>query len=90
MADVTQILSRIEQGDPNVAEQFLPPVYEALRELAAAKLAYQKPGQILLATALVHEACFRLVDVKRAQHLDSRGRFFAATTVLLTVVRSPL
>lgn len=78
MADVTQILSQIEQGDSNAAEQLLPLVYDELRKLAAAKLANEKPGQTLQATALVHDAYIRLVDVKKAQHWDSRGHFFAA------------
>lgn len=78
MADVTQILSRIEQGDPTAAEKLLPLVYEELRKLAAAKLAREKPGQTLQATALVHDAYLRLVDVEQARHWDSRGHFFAA------------
>ena len=78
MNDVTQILSQIEQGDPSAAEQLLPLVYEELRKLAAAKLANEKPGQTLQATALVHEAYIRLVDVDKAQHWDSRGHFFSA------------
>lgn len=78
MTDVTRILSDIEQGDPSAAEQLLPLVYDELRKLAAAKLAQEKPGQTLQATALVHDAYIRLVDVERAQHWDSRGHFFAA------------
>ena len=78
MSDVTQILSQIESGDPSSAEQLLPLVYEELRKLAAAKLAHEKPGQTLQATALVHEAYLRLVDVEQAQHWNSRGHFFAA------------
>jgi RNA polymerase sigma factor (TIGR02999 family) len=78
MSDVTRILSQIEQGDHRAAEQLLPLVYDELRKLAAAKLALEKPGQTLEATALVHEAYVRLVDVKKAQHWDSRGHFFAA------------
>ena len=78
MTDVTQILSRIESGDPSAAEQLLPLVYEELRKLAAGKLAHEKPGQTLQATALVHEAYIRLVDVEKAQHWNSRGHFFAA------------
>src|SRR5262249_35844407 len=78
MADVTQILNAIEQGDPTAAEQLLPLVYDQLRALAAAKLAHEKPGQTLQATGLVHEAYLRLVDVKRAQHWNSKGHFFAA------------
>ena len=78
MNDVTQILSQIEQGDPSAAEQLLPLVYEELRRLAAAKLAQEKPGQTLQATALVHDAYIRLVDVEKAQHWNSRGHFFGA------------
>src|SRR5438067_3190531 len=78
MSAVTQILSAIEQGDPHAAEQLLPLVYEELRQLAATKLAQEKPGQTLQATALVHEAYLRLVDVEQAQHWNSRGHFFAA------------
>ena len=78
MSDVTQILSQIEQGDPSAAEQLLPIVYEELRKLAAAKLANEKPGQTLQATALVHDAYLRLVDTDRAQHWNSRGHFFGA------------
>ncbi len=78
MTDVTQILSQIEQGDPTAAEQLLPLVYDELRKLAAARLANEKPGQTLQATALVHEAYLRLVDVEKAQHWASRGHFFAA------------
>src|SRR5438045_3888498 len=78
MSDVTRILSQIEQGDPQAAEKLLPLVYEELRKLAAAKLSQEKPGQTLQATALVHDAYIRLVDVEIAQHWDSRGHFFAA------------
>lgn len=78
MTDITQILSQIEQGDPNAAEQLLPLVYDELRKLAAAKLAQEKPGQTLQATALVHDAYIRLVDVEKAQHWNSRGHFFGA------------
>jgi RNA polymerase sigma factor (TIGR02999 family) len=78
MSEVTRILSAIEQGDPHAAEQLLPLVYDELRKLAAQKLAHEKPGQTLQATALVHEAYVRLVDVDPAQHWDSRGHFFAA------------
>jgi len=77
-SDLTRILSAIEQGDPSAAEQLLPLVYEELRKLAAQKLALEKPGQTLQATALVHEAYLRLVDVDKAQHFNSRGHFFAA------------
>jgi RNA polymerase sigma factor (TIGR02999 family) len=78
MTDVTQILNAIEQGDPTAAEQLLPLVYDELRKLAAAKLAQEKPGQTLQATALVHDAYIRLVDVEKAQHWNSRGHFFGA------------
>ena len=78
MSDVTRILSAIEQGDPHAAEQLLPLVYDELRKLAAQRLAQEKPGQTLQATALVHEAYLRLVDVEQAQHWNSRGHFFAA------------
>jgi RNA polymerase sigma factor (TIGR02999 family) len=78
MPDVTQILSNIEQGDPQAAEQLLPLVYDALRQLAAQKLAQENPGQTLEATALVHEAYLRLVNVKEAPNWNSRGHFFAA------------
>src|SRR5262249_44148113 len=78
MSEVTRILSAIEQGDPSAAEQLLPLVYDELRKLAAAKLAQEKPGQTLEATALVHEAYVRLVDVEKAQQWNSRGHFFAA------------
>src|SRR6266571_4957789 len=78
MTEVTRILSAIEQGDPRAAEQLLPLVYDELRKLAAAKLAHEKPGQTLQATALVHEAYLRLVDVNKIQHFTSRGHFFGA------------
>src|SRR6187399_2903936 len=78
MPDVTRILSQIESGDPAAAEQLLPLVYEELRKLAAAKLAQEKPGQTLQATALVHDAYLRLVDVASAPQWNSRGHFFAA------------
>ena len=78
MSDVTRILSAIEQGDPHAAERLLPLVYDELRKLAASRLAQEKPGQTLEATALVHEAYLRLVDVDQAQRWNSRGHFFAA------------
>jgi RNA polymerase sigma factor (TIGR02999 family) len=78
MSDVRRILSAIEQGDPHAAEQLLPLVYDELRQLAAQRLARERPGETLQATALVHEAYLRLVDVPQAQHWDSRGHFFAA------------
>jgi RNA polymerase sigma factor (TIGR02999 family) len=78
MSDVTRILSAVEQGDPHAAEQLLPLVYVELRKLAARRLAQEAPGQTLQATALVHEAYLRLVDVEQAQHWNSRSHFFAA------------
>ena len=78
MSSITFILSQIESGDPLAAERLLPLVYEELRKLAATKLAQEKPGQTLQATALVHDAYLRLVDVDQAQHWNSRGHFFAA------------
>src|SRR3982751_1856263 len=78
MTDVTRILLDIEQGDMQAAEQLLPLVYEELRKLAAQRLAHEKPGQTLQATALVHDAYLRLVDVDRPQHWNGRGHFFAA------------
>jgi RNA polymerase sigma factor (TIGR02999 family) len=78
MSDVTRILSQIESGDPQAADQLLPLVYEELRKLAAARLAQEKPGQTLQATALVHEAYLRLVGGDNIQQWDGRGHFFAA------------
>jgi RNA polymerase sigma factor (TIGR02999 family) len=78
MTAVMPILNQIQQGDPYAAEQLLPLVYDELRKLAAQKLAQEKPGQTLQATALVHEAYLRLVDTERAQSWNSRGHFFAA------------
>jgi RNA polymerase sigma factor (TIGR02999 family) len=78
MTNVTRILNAIEQGDPHAAERLLPLVYDELRELAGQRLAQEKPGQTLQATALVHEAYLRLVDVEKAQQWNSRGHFFAA------------
>ncbi len=78
MTDITNILSRIDSGDPTAAEQLLPLVYEELRKLAAARVAKEKSGLTLEATALVHEAYLRLVDQSTAQQWDSRGHFFAA------------
>jgi RNA polymerase sigma factor (TIGR02999 family) len=78
MNEVTQILSAIEQGDPRAAEQLLPLVYDALRNLAAHRLAEEKPGQTLQPTALVHEAYLRLVNVEQAQRFNNSGHFFAA------------
>ena len=78
MSEVTSILSAIEQGNLRAAEQLLPLVYDELRKLAAEWMAQEKPGQTLQATALVHEAYLRLVDVDKVQQWDSRGHFFAA------------
>jgi RNA polymerase sigma factor (TIGR02999 family) len=78
MHEVTRILSAVEQGDPRAADQLLPLVYDELRKLAARKLAEEKPGQTLQATALVHEAYVRLVDVGQVGSWNSRGHFFAA------------
>lgn len=78
MTEVTRILSAIEQGDDSATEQLLPLVYEELRKLAAQKMAHEKPGHTLQATALVHEAYLRLVDVETVQQWNSRGHFFAA------------
>jgi RNA polymerase sigma factor (TIGR02999 family) len=78
MTEVTRILSAIEQGDPHAADQLLPLVYDELRQLATQKLAQERPGQTLQATALVHEAYLRLVHTEQAQTWDSRGHFFAA------------
>ena len=78
MTNVTQILGRIQSGDPSAAEQLLPLLYDELRRLAVQKLAEERPGQTLQATALVHEAYIRLVDVDKAQHWNSRGHFFGA------------
>jgi RNA polymerase sigma factor (TIGR02999 family) len=78
MSDVTRILDAIGQGDPAAAEQLLPLVYDELRRLAAQKLAHEKPGQTLDATALVHEAYLRLVDAKQARHWNGRIHFFRA------------
>src|SRR5438132_8610193 len=78
MADVTQILHAIAQGDPQAPEQLLPLVYDELRKLAAQRLAREAPGQTLQATALVHEAYLRLVGDREEQRWNSRGHFFAA------------
>jgi len=79
MNDVTHILSELEQGDPSASEKLLPLVYNELRKLAAVKLAQEKPGQTLQATALVHEAYVRLVgNHEREKSWDNRGHFFAA------------
>jgi RNA polymerase sigma factor (TIGR02999 family) len=78
MSEVTRILAAIQQGDPHAAEELPPLVYDELRRLAAQKLAQEKPGQTLQATALVHEAYLRLADAEQAQQWHSRGHFFAA------------
>lgn len=78
MSEVTRILSQIEAGDPTAAERLLPLVYEELRNLAAARLAHERPGQTLQPTALVHEAYLRLVDVEQVQRWNGRGHFFGA------------
>jgi len=77
-AEVTQLLARIEAGEPSAPDEFLPLVYDELRKLAAARMAQERPGQTLQGTALVHEAYVRLVDRERAQHWNGRGHFFAA------------
>jgi RNA polymerase sigma factor (TIGR02999 family) len=78
MSDVTRILSAIEQGDPQAADQLLPLVYNELRQLAAQKLAQEAPGQTLQATALVHEAYLRLVDGEKTSNWNGRAHFFGA------------
>jgi RNA polymerase sigma factor (TIGR02999 family) len=78
MTSVTHILASIEQGDASAAEKLLPLVYDELRKLAARQLAQEKPGHTLDATALVHEAYLRLVDVEKVPRWDSRGHFFSA------------
>jgi len=89
MSDITRILSQIEQGDPQAADKLLPLVYDELRKLAAAKLAQEKPGQTLQATALVHEAYVRLVGDREPgkengeQHWDGCGHFFAAAATAM-------
>ena len=78
MTDVTSILKAIDYGDPRAAAELLPLVYEELRSLAAHKIAQEKPGQTLQATALVHDAYLRLVNVDKSQDWNGRGHFFAA------------
>jgi RNA polymerase sigma factor (TIGR02999 family) len=78
MSEVTHLLSAIGQGDPSAAEQLLPLVYDELRRLAARRLAREKPGQTLQATALVHEAYLRLVGGDLSRRWEDRGHFFAA------------
>ena len=78
MSDVTRILSQIQDGDPQAAAKLLPLVYDELRKLAAVKLAQEKPGQTLQATALVHEAYVRLVDGQKVHQWNGRSHFFGA------------
>src|SRR3954468_5149029 len=78
MNDVTRLLSAIERGDPRASEELLPLVYRELRRLAKQRLAHEKPGQTLQATALVHEAYLRLIDGEEARQWNTRGHFFAA------------
>ena len=78
MSEVTRILSAMERGDPQAAAQLLPLVYDELRQLAAQRLAQEKPGQTLQATALVHEAYLRLIGAETSPSWNSRGHFFAA------------
>jgi RNA polymerase sigma factor (TIGR02999 family) len=78
MTDVTQVLNAIEQGDPSAAGELLPLVYDELRKLAGLKMSQESPGQTLQATALVHEAYVRLVDVETSQRWANRRHFFAA------------
>ena len=83
VSDVTQILSQIEAGDPSAAEQLLTLVYDELRKLAAAKLAQEKPGQTLEATALVHEAYLKLLGPANDNGFENRGHFFAAAATAM-------
>ncbi len=83
MPDVTQILSQIESGDPLASEQLLPLVYDELRKLAASRMLQENPGHTLQATALVHDAFIRLVDVEKPQHWNSRGHFFGAASLAM-------
>jgi RNA polymerase sigma factor (TIGR02999 family) len=83
MFEVTRILSAIEQGDPHAAEQLLPLVYDALRQLAAQRLAHEKPGQTLQATALVHEAWLRLMGLNLPSGYRGRGHFLAAAATVM-------
>ena len=90
MTDVTRILSAIEHGDARAAEQLLPLVYDELRKLAARKLAQEKPGQTLQATALVHEAYLRLVGPAHELHWNSRGHFFAGEGQGPSLITKPI
>ena len=86
MSDITCILTSMEHGEPQAAEQLLPLVYDELRRLAATKMAQEKPGQTLQATALVHEAYLRLVNTDKSQHWDNRGHFFAAAEAMRRIL----
>src|SRR5262245_9704877 len=83
MTEVTQLLNAAARGDPHAASQLLPLVYDELRRLAAQKLAHEKPGQTLDATALVHEAYLRLVGQEQPRSYKDRGHFFAAVAVAM-------
>jgi RNA polymerase sigma factor (TIGR02999 family) len=83
MSDVTRILSQIQAGEPRAAEELLPLVYDELRNLAAARLAHEKPGQTLQATALVHEAYLRLLGPANESGFENRGHFFAAAATAM-------
>src|SRR5262245_13241135 len=83
MSEVTQILQAIDAGDRQAAEKLLPLVYDALRQLAASKLAHEVPGQTLQPTALVHEAYLRLVETGEPKAWDNRGHFFAAAATAM-------
>lgn len=83
MTEVTRILNQIEDGDPTAASQLLPLVYDDLKRLAAQKMAYERPGQTLQATALVHDAYLRLVGPNGSNDWDSRGHFFAAAAIAM-------
>src|SRR5262245_31342315 len=87
MADVTRILSEIEQGDPSAAERLLPLVYDELRKLAALQMAHDRPGETLSPTALVHEAYLRLVGEGNDRCYRDRGHFFAAAATAMRHIR---
>jgi RNA polymerase sigma factor (TIGR02999 family) len=78
MSEATRLINAIDEGDPHAARQLLPLVYDELRRLAAQRLSNELPGHTLQATALVHEAYLRLVDVEHMPHFEGRGHFFAA------------
>src|SRR5262245_45807699 len=86
MNDLTHILAALERGDPEAAERLLPLVYDELRTLAARRLAHEKPGQTLQATALVHDAYLRLVRGDAARVWNSRGHFFAAAEAMRRIL----